>query len=216
VIINDQEYWTIGDFPHKADGENARATMPPPDCLVAQIPGGEWVIVSTGGISAWRANREDILAHPAVIAAQIKAWGGNQQHILSPPAVEHNFCHRPELAKLVGKRMRFSATFERYGTKRAYRGPDLITVLLKNIIDDQGRIVSDHLWFNLTTGFKYCGMTQGDVVSFDARVTGYEKGYFGHRMVEDKPSGYDYKLSRPTKVFVEPKEDRHGATDSRP
>jgi hypothetical protein len=206
VIVEGREYWTIGNLLSKADRKTARATLPPPDCHATQILGGEWVIVSDGGIPVWRANREDILSHPAVISREEATSEFNVRYVGD----------RPELEKLAGKRMRFSGTFERYGTKRAYRGPDLVTILLKDVKDDKGRIVSDHLWFNLTTEFEYCGMTEGDAVSFDARVTGYEKGYFGHRMVEDKPCGYDYRLARPTKVSVEPKEDRHGATDNRP
>ena len=205
MIIKGKEYWTIGNFLRKADRTTERATLPPPDCHVKQIRSGEWVIVSDGGIPVWRANREDILSHPAVIA---------RKEAQSDWTVRYAGA-RPELKKLVGQRKRFCGTFQRYGTKRAYRGPDLVTVLLKDIKDDQGRIVSDHLWFNLTTEFKYCGMAEGDIVSFDARVTGYEKGYFGHRVIDERPWGYDYRLSRPTRVSVKPKEDRHSAADSR-
>ena len=108
---------------------------------------------------------------------------------------------RDALAQLYGQRLHFTATFERIGKKRAYRGWGNMgdgydgTVLLKDIKDDTGRIVADHLWFSLTEGFRYAGLNEGDTVRFDARVDDYLKGY--------EKDAYDYKLSRPTRIFRE-------------
>jgi len=108
---------------------------------------------------------------------------------------------RKELSKLKNQRKKFIGVFERFGTKRAYRGPDLQTVLLKDIKNENGEILCDHLWFNLTKGFGIIKLKQGDIVEFEARVKSYEKGYKGYRDdIYDKPIEYDYKLDRPTKI----------------
>jgi hypothetical protein len=108
---------------------------------------------------------------------------------------------RKKLSELENQRKKFIGTFERFGFKRAYRGPDLQTVLLKNIKDENGNYLTDHIWFNLTKGFEKLMLKKGDVVSFEARVKGYVKGYMGYRDdVYGKPIEYDYRLDRPTKV----------------
>jgi hypothetical protein len=108
---------------------------------------------------------------------------------------------RKKLSKLKNQRKKFIGVFERFGIKRAYRGPDLQTVLLKDIKDENGDFLCDHLWFNLTKGFKLIKLIRGDIVEFEARVKGYVKGYMGYKDdIYDKPIEYDYKLDRPTKV----------------
>ena len=93
----------------------------------------------------------------------------------------------------------FSGTFERYGIKSGYKGPTE-TVLLTNIRDEDGNIVSDHLWFNKTKGFSNANMRKGDTVSFEARVSEYQKGYKGHKEDIFSNLSYDYKLTYPTKI----------------
>ena len=97
--------------------------------------------------------------------------------------------------------MSFTATVERYGKKRAFRGEDLDTILLKDVarVDNQ-QPVTDHLWF--TAGKSWDGLRPGMRVSFDARVGDYEKGYFGNREDVYKTAETDYRLERPTKVCV--------------
>lgn len=99
---------------------------------------------------------------------------------------------RIELSKINGERRRFSGRFVREGKKRGYRGRTETTILLVDIRDSEGKIVSDHLWFNLTQQFDSLILAEGEVVSFHARVTLYEKGY--------KKDTYDYRLSRPTRI----------------
>jgi len=107
---------------------------------------------------------------------------------------------REELAKLRNMRKKFKGTFDRFGQKSGYKGP-LTTVLLKDIIDiSTGKVVTDHLWFNLTKGLEKLQLMEGDIVGFDARVTRYLKGYQGRREDELHPVGIDYRLSFPTKV----------------
>lgn len=90
---------------------------------------------------------------------------------------------RRTLGKLNGERKTFCGTFERSGTKPSYRsGLATITILLKDIRDVEGNVVCDHLWFNYTKGFQALfPLKNGDVIQFDARVTTYTKGYFGHK-----------------------------------
>jgi hypothetical protein len=108
---------------------------------------------------------------------------------------------RHKLEKVEGERKRFRATFERYGSKPAFRGPAQRTVLLKDVTDvATGAIATDHLWFNLTKGFEAVNPIHGDVIEFDARVKGYSKGYRGHREDVYNPPSWDYKLSHPTRI----------------
>lgn len=111
---------------------------------------------------------------------------------------------RRELKKLNGERMRFVGTVERFGTKRAFRGPDIRTVLLTGVHREAepDQLLTDHLWFTYTKTFTGLGLQPGDKISFDARVSLYEKGYSGRRAWEtgEAWSATDYRLERPTKV----------------
>lgn len=111
---------------------------------------------------------------------------------------------RKELADL-GRESRhtFSATFERFGLKSAFKGPPLTTLMFKDVKCEE-KIVADHIWFTMTKGFEACNLKPGDVVKFDGRVTSYYKGYMGYR--EDiefyRPIEKDFKIERPTKISV--------------
>lgn len=114
---------------------------------------------------------------------------------------------RNELQKLGEKeRHTFTGQFERFGQKPAYKGPiPDITILLLNVKDESGTVVTDHLWFKYTKGFEACDLKVGDIVKFDARVKEYEKGYKGYRDIEAEimhPVSRDYKLSYPTNITV--------------
>ena len=66
-----------------------------------------------------------------------------------------------------------------------------------------GKILSDHTWINYTSSFDAVGeFQQGDLVTFDASVGKYIKGYFGER-IEDRmnhPAREDYRLKYPHNV----------------
>lgn len=109
------------------------------------------------------------------------------------------------------KRYRFSGTFEKYGFKYTdrYRTHAAGTVLLIDIKDEDGIVVTDHLWFNLTKGFRSLGiLSPGDVISFNGRVKPYQKGYLGHRFGKTQSCTTDYKIDRPTKVTLELTNDK--------
>jgi len=112
---------------------------------------------------------------------------------------------RKALKQLNGERGRFQGVFVRLGTKNGWKGRTLTTVLLKDIKDANGKLVSDHLWFNLTKEFDNLTLKENTRIAFDARVKCYYKGYQGYREdVYDKPVELDFKLSHPTKVQVVP------------
>jgi hypothetical protein len=75
---------------------------------------------------------------------------------------------RSVLEKLNGKRMRFTAKVERFGRKPAYRGPDLITLLLTDVRFEDGSLATDHLWFK--SGVWSEDLQPGMRFAFDARV----------------------------------------------
>ena len=108
---------------------------------------------------------------------------------------------RRELRRRSGERTAFTGEFVRYGSKPGYRGPPQKTILLRNIRDLKGQLVTEHLWFNLTKGFAALGLlAEGDRVQFDARIKPYEKGYKGRREDVYLPVSTDYKLSHPTQI----------------
>lgn len=113
---------------------------------------------------------------------------------------------RKNLKKMDGERKIFRAIFERYGSKTAYKGPPLRTILLKNIVDlETNEIVTDHLWFNFTKGFEALGeLSPGTRLEFEARVKPYEAGYKGWDWEKslENPVREDYKLAWPTKIKV--------------
>ena len=117
---------------------------------------------------------------------------------------------RKELAQLGDKnRFRFSGEFIKYGYKNSGGGGHFLpTILLGNvrlIRDDKAPlVVTSHLWFNLTKGFKNLGILIPDeTVSFNGRVAKYKKGYEGTRTDINKPVTYDYDIIRPTKIKLE-------------
>ena len=109
---------------------------------------------------------------------------------------------RNELRKMEGDRKTFYGVFVRYGSKKAYRGPDIRTMLLKQIRTvDTDTLVCEHLWFTVRKRLAALGALQaGDVLQFDARVDRYEKGYNGWREDVYKEHLTSFRLSFPTKV----------------
>ena len=63
-------------------------------------------------------------------------------------------------------------------------------ILLRNIKDADGLLVTDHLWFNVTKRFSELNLRLGDHVRFDARVRIYVR----------KGGSTDYHLSYPTRI----------------
>jgi len=105
---------------------------------------------------------------------------------------------REKLKERFNSRTRFKGTFSKYSLKSSYKGLQKETILLLDVKNLQDEELTDHLWFNLTKGFRGLGLLfPGDIIYFDARVRPYVKGYVGRG--EDNRE-IDYKLSHPTKI----------------
>ena len=116
-----------------------------------------------------------------------------------------NIGKRQELQKRDGTRFRCRAVVDRFGTKAAFKGPPIPTILLRDVVDaDIVTLLTDHLWF--TTGKWSAGLAAGDIFEFEARAADYIKGYQGRRDVYDAPVSRDWKLQRPAKVTILPRE----------
>jgi hypothetical protein len=115
--------------------------------------------------------------------------------------------YREELKPLNGQRLRFRARIERFGTKKAYRGWPIETMLLADVcVAATGQQVTDHLWFRVGTTERRAkwarNLAAGMVIEFDARVDSYWSGYCGRREDVYVPEGVDYHLERPTRVAI--------------
>ena len=108
-----------------------------------------------------------------------------------------------EALKMIGGNQRhiFYGTFARYGVKSGYKGP-IKTVLLKNIENDNNELITSHLWFNLTKGFKNLNLVPGDKVKFNGRIKPYIKGYMGRRTDVFVPIEKDYSICYPTQIEI--------------
>lgn len=106
---------------------------------------------------------------------------------------------RKLLKQQEGRRGEFRGTVAQFGTKRAFRGPDLPTMMLRDVKDETGQIVTDHLWMTVGKQLSRLNVQVGEKIVFVARVTRYEKGYQGSREdVFAAPLSTDYRLSYPT------------------
>lgn len=93
---------------------------------------------------------------------------------------------REQLAPLLGAKSVFTATFRRFGWKKFMGQYVAKTLLLVDVKDKDGKVVTDHLWFKCGRGFDKLGLEKGDQVQFHAKVGTYSKG-----------DGYDYHLEYP-------------------
>jgi len=68
----------------------------------------------------------------------------------------------------------------------------LQTLLLTNVKDESGEVVTDHLWFTWGKIWQSAQVKPGDVVRFCAKARGYWKGLYNDE--------FDYKLTYPSNV----------------
>jgi len=104
-----------------------------------------------------------------------------------------------ELEKREGERDVYRGVFERFGSKQGFRGTQE-TLLLRNIVDADGKAVCDNLQFNLTTAFAALHLQFGDTVEFRARSEPIVKSEIRWKGVETPKISVDYRLTRPTRV----------------
>jgi hypothetical protein len=101
------------------------------------------------------------------------------------------------LQPLEGRQMTFYATFEGYGVYRKNNGILGFSILLLTLKDNNGRILTNHIWINNISGFKDIeGLNSGDQIQFTALVKMYRKGYQGLKIETRilKPPRIDYGL----------------------
>ncbi len=109
---------------------------------------------------------------------------------------------RTTLQGLVGSKRQFIAVFEEYGI---FIGKDIVgrTIRLSSLSDSSGRELATHVWINYTGGFDVAGeFEKGDIVTFEARIRGYMKGYCWEEIdkrLQSSPS-MDYFLAFPRNV----------------
>ena len=109
---------------------------------------------------------------------------------------------REALGELEGSRKRFTATIARIGKKNNFKGPPSETVLLRDVRDEQGAPVTDHVWFVIGKTLSGVFHHVGKKISFEARVASYTKGHKGRGLQQLKPQEQDFRLSNPTKVTI--------------
>jgi hypothetical protein len=109
---------------------------------------------------------------------------------------------RLKLASAEGERKIFKGTFSKFGKKVNYKGYSEPTVLLINITDvEKNELVTDHAWFSLTKGFENINPKEGDVLTFEARIKEYKKGYVNKKYGINNQRK-DFRLSHPTKISL--------------
>jgi hypothetical protein len=116
---------------------------------------------------------------------------------------------RKTLGKSIGERGRYTGIFVRFGKKRAFKGhkPFLTTVLIVDVTNNEGKLVTDHLWFNFTKRIRQLwennDLKSGTILEFDGRVVPYTKRIRdGNGDYIESEITVDYKLSHPTQFGV--------------
>ncbi len=101
---------------------------------------------------------------------------------------------RTKLRQRLHTRSRYTATFQRHGWRPGPHVP-IATCCFECVTDSDGEIVAGHLWLDAGAGFDALDLQPGDVVSFEARVKRYPKGYKGGVNEFVSRADYDYCLS---------------------
>lgn len=80
---------------------------------------------------------------------------------------------RDGLQPFIGQRIMVSAPVHRFGTRTAWTGAKLPTVLLSPIRDMEGHKLADHLWLHVGKQIAALDLKPGDVLTFTGRVKPY-------------------------------------------
>jgi hypothetical protein len=74
------------------------------------------------------------------------------------------------------KRIRVTATFERYGCRYGLYGRSVETALVRHVaLETSGDIVAEHTWLPSARGLRDLGLRGGDRIAFEATVGKYQK-----------------------------------------
>jgi len=99
---------------------------------------------------------------------------------------------RVKLKELMGNKIKVYGIFDRFGTK-TYKHHETRTLVLQDVRDHRGNMLTDHLWFYCGKKFDKLKLKHGDQVRFEATVDSYSKGYGEYQQI-------DYTLKYPCKV----------------
>lgn len=107
---------------------------------------------------------------------------------------------RDELAKRLGTRGPFSATFVRTGISNSDWGKK-VTMLFRDVRDEAGTQVTDHLWFLQGKQARELRLKPGERVNFVATVGRYTKRNPDRDFDPDEPCRVrDYRLIYPSNM----------------
>jgi hypothetical protein len=99
------------------------------------------------------------------------------------------------------RRLKFSAVFDRYGTRINWKGYSETTLLLTDLCFEDGSPAAGHVWIAETKEAQALGpFRPGQKLEFEARIGAYEKGY-RYRGKALTPIKTDFKLNRPTRIM---------------
>ena len=108
---------------------------------------------------------------------------------------------RTKLKELNEQRIKIIAEFEKFGLKTNFKGYPEQTALFVNLTDKNNNKLCDHIWFTVGKRIANLNLNPGDIISFDARISKYVKGYVNIREGIDERT-IDYKLNNPTKFQI--------------
>ncbi|MBW5449334.1 hypothetical protein GE107_25235 [Cohnella sp. CFH 77786] len=98
---------------------------------------------------------------------------------------------REQLQALEGKRSIFTGEYVKVSGKKEHNGAGP-AILLRNIKDQDGQLLADHLWVDHCQEFDSLELKEGEQIIFRARVGQYRKGKHGQLV--------DYTLHYPSNI----------------
>lgn len=98
---------------------------------------------------------------------------------------------REKLQALEGIRSIFTGEYIKVSGKKEHSGTGP-AVLLRNIKDQNGLLITDHIWMNYSHVIQVLQLQEGEQIIFQARVGKYRKGKYGQFE--------DYKLYYPSNI----------------
>lgn len=86
---------------------------------------------------------------------------------------------RQELKNMCGEKHTFTGVVTRIGSRRPYNGSrkNLSTMLLREVRNSKGELVSDHLWLDLVPPFVAVHPSYGAIIQFEGVVESYIRGF---------------------------------------
>lgn len=105
---------------------------------------------------------------------------------------------RVGMSKFNHKRERFHGTFCKYGRIENEIGEIVTTILVLDVKDNSGDIISDHSWLTISRKYGGTDFKDGDKITFKASVSKYWKGKpdMGSRGFDNFSYSYTFKKIR--------------------